>query len=55
MSVITTNMPLSSTSLSSVPNVFLANSVSAGGERRITALPTARNGEDAAETRPAAR
>jgi len=40
--VITTNMPTSSTGLSQVPNVVLANSVSACGERRTTASPTAR-------------
>ena len=40
--VITTNMPTSSTGLSHVPNVVLANSVSACGERRTTASPTAR-------------
>ena len=54
-SVITTNMALSSTSLSDVPNVFFANSVTGCGERRTTASPTARNGEDAAESRPATR
>ena len=54
-SVITTNMPVSRTSLSFVPNAVFANSVSGSGDRRITTSPTARNGEDAAEIRPATR
>ena len=53
--VITTDMLASRTSLSFVPNVFFANSVSGSGDRRITMSPTARSGDDAAESKPATR
>ena len=42
----TTAMPASSTGLSAVPKVFLANSVRNCGEIRITPSPTARNGDE---------
>ena len=49
----TTAIPASSTGLSAVPKVFLANSVSGCGESRMTTSPTARYGADAGETSPA--